>query len=125
MSFAQPAFRAITPECENMAYSLLTMNSINLIMLLIVFILLISACIYLFQKIKQAPTSTPSKESETPAPAPTPLPPTSQALHDAETVKKTKGLVVAATLITTFTIGLVLWNLMISGKVRKCLKSQA
>ncbi len=116
MSTLNQARRYITPECSNMGASLTTSAIVEVFVLAIVFIMLIVAAVYAYQKDKTATTASDSSQGAADTSK------TTTNLMSADNQKKVKGILVASLVFLGIGLVVEIWNLAISGKVRKCLK---
>ena len=89
----------ITPECENFKDSIVLAGVIELIMVIVIFILLVAALIYL-QWYNPATNSANEDKSKT-----------------------TKGILIAAAIITAITRAVGIWQIVVGGKLKKCINA--
>lgn len=114
MSALNNARKYITPECANLGPSLTTSSVILMITLAIAFILLVVAAVYAYQKVT---TTTTTSGVSAVAPA-------ADGVIVPANVNKVKGLIVASLIFVGIGTMIVIWNLIISGKTRKCLRGE-
>lgn len=89
----------ITPECDNFKDSIVLAGVIELIMVIVIFILLVAALIYLQWYNPQTNAANDDKN------------------------KNTKGLLIAAAIITLITSAVGIWQIVVGGKLKKCINA--
>jgi heme/copper-type cytochrome/quinol oxidase subunit 2 len=89
----------ITPECDNFKDSIVLAGVIELIMVVVVFIILVAALIYIQW---YTPATNAGTENQG---------------------KNTKGLLIAAAIITLITSAIGIWQIVVGGKLKKCINA--